>query len=171
MKKKLNKRFFSVLSVLFLAASFSFAQKTEVIETEHGIWDVEMATKIKSEHTLTQSTNLLKNYKLVQRTDTVLANIGKTFGSEYILHSSDNQSHVVPIKIVWIFPKPMTNPYDHKVYTESYTEDYAITGDGKYFNSYTLEYDYEFVEGWWTFKVMQGNTVLYEKKFLLINLL
>ncbi len=163
------RSYFAVLALLF--ASISYAQLISVVEVDHGVYEVIVDHKESAEKTLTQTYNLLKSQKLVQRTDTVFANIGKTFGVEFTLKSFDNVNHVVPLQIVWEFPKPMTNPFTHKVYTESIMDQYFITGNGSNFHSYTLEYDYEFVEGWWTFKIVQGKNVIYKKQFLLINLL
>lgn len=163
MKKKLHF-IFSVVTLILSSTTIITAQRLKGVTIEHGLYDVNIAYKEKAPNTLTQSTNIVDSVNLLFRTDTVLADIGKTFGMKFSVNSNDGGTYAVTLRAVWEFPKPMVNPFNHKTYKESWHEQYYITNQPT-FHSYTLEYDYELVEGWWTFKLMQGETVVYQKQF------
>ena len=161
-------KFYSVCFCLFLLVSLPTCAQSKfpgltVVETSHGLYEVEVLGKQKAANTLTQSMNMLKGEKLLLKTDTVIADIGKTFGVEFTINTG-NQTAILPVKIVWEFPKPMKNPNNGKVYKTSEL-DQAIITNQPMFHSYTLEYDYEFVEGLWSFKVFYNDVEIYKHSF------
>ena len=147
--------------------SFSQARYTgiEVVEKEHGLYQVEVSGKQKEENTLTQSSNIVSKKKLLLTTDTVVADIGKTFGVEFSVNTANTV--IIPLKCVWVFPKPMKNPFTGKVYLTSETEYPFITNQSS-FQAYTLDYDYEFVEGLWGFKLFYNDVEIYSHYFRVI---
>ncbi len=154
------------LFFLLFAPLACFSQATytgiRVVEKSHGLYEVEIAGKRKAENTLTQTYNTVSKEKLLLTTDTVVADIGKTFGMEFSV-ITDN-TVVIPLKFVWEFPKPMKNPFTGKIYKTSEMEDLMLTNQPT-FHSYTLEYDYEFVEGLWGFKIYYNNIEVYRHYF------
>ncbi len=137
----------------------------KVIEKSHGLYEVEVSGKKKAEKTLTQSTSLLSKYKLLLTTDTIVSDIGKDFGVEFIIQTANKV--ILPVKLVWEYPKPMKNPYNGNTYKVSETDELIVTNQ-QFFYSYSLDYEYELVEGLWGFKVYYQNVEIYKHYFLVI---
>ncbi|MCC6690936.1 MAG: DUF3859 domain-containing protein [Bacteroidia bacterium] len=160
-----------VLTQLVIAATstVSFAQNNsfgiKVTESGHGIYKVEVANKQQAIGTLTDSMNVVSAQKLMLTTDTVIADIGKTFGVEFKI-STGSENVIMPVTFVWEFPKIMKNPHNGKSFKTSEMSQLIITNQPM-FHSYTLDYDYEFVEGLWKFKVLYNGTEIYRHLFLL----
>jgi hypothetical protein len=158
-----------VFILIFLYPLFSLSQASytgiDVVEKSHGLYEVEISGKIKAENTLTQASNTVSKEKLLLTTDTIAADLGKTFGMEFTIRTANTV--IIPLKIVWEFPKPMKNPYNQKVYKTSEMEEVVMTNQPD-FHSYTLEYDYEFVEGLWGFKIYYNNVEIYSHYFWVI---
>jgi hypothetical protein len=166
---KSQSAFCCFLGALVFLPFLSIAQAKymgiDVIEKSHGLYEVEVSGKQKAEKTLTQTTNLVSKEKLLLTTDTIVADIGKTFGMEFVVKTAGNI--VIPLKFVWEFPKPMKNPFNGKTYKISEMEQPTLTNQHM-FHSYTLEYDYEFVEGLWGFKIYYQDVEIYRHYFRVI---
>lgn len=137
----------------------------DVIEKSHGLYEVELSGKQKAEKTLTQTSNIVSKEKLLLTTDTIVADIGKTFGMEFTVKTANEV--ILPLKCVWEFPKPMKNPYTGKIYKVSEMDQTILTNQPD-FHSYTLEYDYEFVEGLWGFRLYYQDVEIYRHYFRVI---
>ncbi len=146
---------------MLLSAQAAFTGIT-VVEKSHGLYEVEIAGKVKAENTLTQTSNYVSKEKLLLTTDTVVADIGKTFGMEFSINTASTV--IIPLKFVWEFPRPMKNPFNGKIYKTSEIEEIVQTNQPN-FHSYSLEYDYEFVEGLWGFKIYYNNVEIYKHYF------
>jgi hypothetical protein len=163
-------RVISYITTLLVAAFpfFSYAQSggIAVTESNHGLYDIKISGKQKAPNTLTDSMNILSSQKLLLTTDTIVADIGKTFGVEFKISTGANNM-IMPVTFVWEFPKLMKNPHNGKNYKTSEVAQYIITNQPM-FNSYTLDYDYEFVEGVWKFKVLYNGVEIYKHVFWLM---
>lgn len=102
--------------------------------------------------------------KIIEKTDSIKANIGTSFGVEYKIISPENKDQ--DILLTWEFPVGMLDSKGKPIKKLSYriskpTNDYT-------YSNYTLENQNEVVKGKWSFIISSLNgKQLYKKDFYL----
>ena len=101
------------------------------------------------------------DYVLLEKTDTIKAEIGNRFGVYYILES--NVDEWIPIRQVWIYPEKVIDENGNSFKKLDYIIE-KPTNDDRW-SAYKFEKECELVKGEWTFQVFYGKKKLYERKF------
>lgn len=127
---------------------------------EYGIYDFDekKSEKIGSETSPTGYYIEANNLTLKKTTDKIPIIRNTTFGIKYKLLTSS-----IPVKVILYHPE-IENP--DTLYTFSKIETSKVIENGKtYYDFYTLEYNYEFIPGFWSFQIVYENNLLLEKEF------
>lgn len=155
----------NIITLVILIACFSsYSQEIKFKEIGYGITTGgEIIIKHKLKDSPSKLHNTIDNSDLKIKTDSIPAKIGVQFGVFYKLKSK--KDILVPVNIIWSYPKGMTDYNGTKITETSYT----IEKDTNYktFSSYTLEGEYELVKGTWTFQMYHLGQKIYQKEFYL----
>ena len=126
-------------------------------------------TSEKLEVSPTGKVGLFGTMNLVEKTDTIKANLGSTYCFIYKIEgkSSDAKStnSLIEVEQTWIPPKPIVNTAGKSFPEISYKIEQIVGGETP--TSYTFEEKYEIVKGVWVFQVGFEGVILYKKQFYL----
>lgn len=100
-------------------------------------------------------------FSLMQQTDKIPGKVGQKFGVEYTMKSNITKDIIV--EQVWIFPKSIIDDKGKEFNELRYY--IKKTTNEKTYSTYTLEKDYEVVNGEWTYQMFYGGKKIYERKF------
>jgi hypothetical protein len=102
---------------------------------------------------------------ILETTDTIRIYKGAQFGIEYIIESPEQK--LIKLKTVWTYPDKMVNKEGKTFYQTEYFIN-KLTNEYTYSN-YTLENDYEMLEGKWNISLFYDTKELINKNFTLIK--
>ncbi len=130
----------------------------------YGIYHIELtAETIKNTIAKTGERKVIKNYKLLQQTDEIPAEIGTFFGFEYKLNGKTPGKKVL-LTLHNNFPG-LKDPTKEKVLEASETIEEAIIGKTQLV-AYDFRKEWELVPGKWTFQLLKNGKLLGEKTFI-----
>ena len=135
----------------------------EVKQLNYGICESRKINTIEDAITPSGKEYIATGFKLVEKTDTIPAVLGKEFGVQYFIKCKRTKN--IKVENIWIFPSEIINDKGEKFkgirYTVSKPTNHAT------FTSYYLSEEYETKKGEWIFQMYYQDTLLYEKKFIL----
>ncbi len=130
----------------------------------YGIYHIELAGEtIKNTVAKTGERKVVKNYKLLQQTEKIPAEIGTFFGFEYKLNGK-NPGKKVLLTLHNNFPG-LKDPAKEKVLKASETIEEATIGETQLV-AYDFRKEWELVPGKWTFQLLRNGKLLGEKTFI-----
>ena len=160
----------SLVLLVLTAAPGARADDVDRVEiVEWGIYRDKRTGVTPAPLAVTGTTNLVTNVRLQQKTTTIPALVGMTFGIEYKVVGAHPGS-IVRLRCVTRLPKQgVTNPGTGKTFAVSEFETDAMVGSTTYLG-YSFDYDWEVETGPWTLEIWHGDRKLAEKTFLVTRL-
>ncbi len=168
MKFRMKKMAWLVMMIFIVTGAAKVQAEGESISAKivtFGPINTESATRVKDPSTPSGTSVNAKGMKIIGETDQVTAEIGKTFGYEYLVVGLPfNQ--LIDLKEVYAYPE-MTMP-DGKTSTgysrvvKKRTDSFGIIN---YIQGYVLEQPYELVPGAWKMELWYDGRKLVEKEF------
>ena len=151
-------------------ASAAQAQQVQHIEiTDVGIYKAEnTGGTVAAPATPMGKTNLVTDIVLVERTTTVPAALGTSFGFRYTIIGEPDGADV-NLKFINHYPAPgLNNPASGNTYMSG---EYPLQRKlgAKHWKGYTFESDWELVPGTWTFEIWQGDRRMAEQSFTVVK--
>jgi len=110
---------------------------------------------------ISKQRNIVENIRLKQKTEKILAQTGLSFGVRYRIVDPALYGKRLTKRIV--FP-PMTNPETGET-ANNISDTTIISSDAEQYDGYGFDHRWEMVEGTWRFQLLDGNKVIFEKKF------
>ncbi len=158
------------LSIVFvlaatLAASAQTIERVKILD--FGIYTRDIISADKLSNVATGRINISQNFKLVQKTDTVVMKKGTTFGVRYETVGKPKGQQV---KLTWVmrFPEPgLVDPKGQRFYTNEFARDHTIGGES--FRAYSLDEPWELVPGEWVFEFWDGPRKVGEQRFKVVK--
>jgi hypothetical protein len=118
---------------------------------------------------VTGTTNLVTNVRLQQKTTTIPALVGMTFGMQYKVVGA-RPGTVVTLRCVTRLPSQgVTNPDTGRKFSVSEFEAEAVVGVTTYLG-YSFDLDWEVETGPWTLEIWHDGRKLAEKTFIVTRL-
>lgn len=161
-----------LLAMLMLAAlpavAGAQAARTGAVENgikviDFGIYKVDVAGYSKAPRDVAGVRFTARNIKLIRRSHKILAQPGLVFGVRYKI--TEPALYGKRLRSVIIFPK-MKNPKTGKTGTRLYTDIVGrAAGDIMLFR---FDFSWEMAEGPWSFRIYDGDKLLFEQKFQVI---
>lgn len=105
----------------------------------------------------------LKDFEIINKTDSIQAVKKANFGVVYIVTAKDTVD--INIDIEWIFPKKITNDKGEKYKSIKYTTTRPTNIPSA--SSYSLDEPYELIKGNWEMNIYIENKRVYSKTFVL----
>lgn len=166
----MKKSLFSLFALLLLGAcSFVVNRNSEAIEIQeldYGIGKAELISTWKNEKSPTGKIRTTgEEFKIIKRTSEIPLAIGSQFGVNYVVRSSSLSQ--LNLTFRWTYPKTIVNNQGKKFSQVEF--DLVKPTDAYTYSTYTIEEDYEMVEGEWTFSILKGKELIYERKFNLVK--
>src|SRR5690606_31479789 len=118
----------------------------------------------KSRKTPSGTDNRSDNFRMLESTDTIKAELNVNFGIEFVVWSRTKT--LTPIKIVWTFPEPIVNLKGKKFEQFSYKR--RQMSHEKAWTAFKLSKKYMLVKGDWKLEIYHKKEKLLEKTFYLI---
>ncbi|RJP84583.1 MAG: DUF3859 domain-containing protein [Desulfobacteraceae bacterium] len=137
--------------------------------TQAGIYEAESVKKIEAKETTAGYTSTATGMKLVKTTDTIPAQLGITFGFEFVLIGLEPNK---PFSLKKIISHPKITKPDGSVsegYEMMITEKADAFGTFKDISGYIFNNAFEIQPGEWKFTMMYGNEKLIEKTFMVVK--
>ena len=158
------------LSIVFVLAA-TVAVTAQTIERvkilDFGIYSRDIVSADKNSNVATGRINISQNFKLVQKTDTVVMKKGTTFGVRYETVGKPKGQQV---KLTWVmrFPEQgLVDPKGQHFYANEFARDHVI-GDES-FRAYSLDEPWELVPGEWVFEFWDGPRKVGEQRFKVVK--
>jgi hypothetical protein len=157
-------------AVLFV--NTSFAQSTviskthgtlEFIELDHGLAVVVDSVTEKLKNSPTGNHGWLKDFVIVNVTDSIFAKLKANFGVVYMVKAKDTVD--IDVVIEWIYPEQIVNEKGQKFKSIKYTTRRPTNIPSA--SSYSLDAPYELVKGNWEMNIYLENKLMYSKTFFL----
>ena len=167
MKSRFAARFLAVFIVAGTGAALAqtaAAEPSAKIVTYGRYEIVETGRAEKAERTVAGEVKPVENRRLLEQTDTIVGQIGNTFGFEIDIHGLPEGS--VNLVIRTIHPK-LTNSETGKTLTVS-EYDWPVAGREKVYFGFSFDHRWEIAEGIWTKQVVYNGKVIAEKKFKIV---
>jgi hypothetical protein len=160
----------SFLLLVLTAAPGASAQQIDRVEiVEWGIYRDERTGVAPAPLAVTGTTNLVTNVRLQQKTTTIPALVGMTFGIRYQVVGG-RPGTMVRLRCVTRLPgQGVTNPRTGKIFAVSEFETDAVVGSTTYLG-YSFDYDWEVETGPWTLEIWHDGRKLAEKTFQVTRL-
>jgi hypothetical protein len=154
-----------IVAVSFATPKTASAIDVDRIEfTKYGIFKMDITKTVDGQDTGARTISEVKNWRIVETTNKIPAKIGTSFGVEYFVSGSPNDSKVNIIE-KWVFPsKGILNPRDNKTYY-NYEAQATIPPGTRRFIYMGLENEYDLIPGEWTLQLFYGDRKLAEKTF------
>lgn len=106
--------------------------------------------------------------KFINHQDILEAKVGLSFGVEYYLEGFEASTKLDDVHFISKIIHPMlTNPVNNESTTETIERKYNYLNRTNY-DYFVFEYDWEVKPGLWTFQIIEGNMILFEKVFTII---
>jgi hypothetical protein len=161
---------FLLTSVLFVQVAFS---QTQIVskklgtltfkELDYGIAKVKNGTSDSLSGSPTGTHMWLEDFEIVKQTDSIKIFPKANFGTVYIFEAKDTFD--IDVTIEWIYPRKVTNEKGESFKSIKYTTKRPTNIPSA--SSYSLDSQYEFVEGEWQLNLFIENKKVYTKKFIL----
>ncbi len=149
-------------ALLFAASAFAEPRGTIL---SFGRYETQLAGKPeKAERTASGLLQPVDGHRLLERNDTIVGQLGNTFGIEVRLDGFP--ASVAALTIRTTHP-PLTNPKTGKVMSVSEYDWTSATGDSTYF-CFSFDEKWEIAEGDWTIQVLHEGKVIAEKTFKIV---
>ncbi len=160
----------SLLVLVLTGAPGARASEIDRVEiVEWGIYRDKRTGVAPAPLSVTGTTNLVTNVRLQQKTTTIPALVGMTFGIEYKVVGARPGS-MVRLRCVTRLPQQgLTNPGTGKTFAVSEFETDALVG-GTTYMGYSLDFDWEVETGPWTLEIWHGDRKLAAKTFIVTRL-
>ncbi len=160
----------TLLALLFFQSAFCQAiinSKTygtlEFKELDYGLAKVKDGTKEKLNGSPTGKRGLLKEFEIINNTDSIQALPKANFGVVYMIVAKDTVD--IDVVIEWIYPQKITNEKGEKFKSIKYTTKRPTNVPSA--SSYSLDAPYEIVKGNWMMNIYIDNKRMYSKTFIL----
>jgi hypothetical protein len=161
----------SMLLALLLSQA-AFSQTTinsklygvlEFKELDYGLAKVSGETTEQLSNSPTGSHGWLKDFEIINKTDSIQAVQKANFGVVYIVNAKDTVD--IDVVIEWIYPKKITNEKGEKYKSIKYTTKRPTNIPSA--SSYSLDEPYELVKGKWQMNIYIENKRVCSKTFFL----
>jgi hypothetical protein len=130
-----------------------------------GRYEVRLAGKMeKAERTASGTLQPVDSHRLLERTDTVMGQLGNLFGIELKLENFPPGTSMVTIRTTH---PPLTNPKTGKTTTVS-EYDWTVTPSENPYFCFSFDDGWEIAEGPWTMQVIFNGKVIAEKTFKVV---
>lgn len=151
------------LIVLFLAAPAAAEPGARVVE--YGRYEsISAGTIEKAERTVQGEVRPVATKKLLERTDTIVGQIGNSFGIEIDLDGLPSGTIMLTIRTLH---PPLKNPETGRVMTSSEFDWPVAARQGVYFG-FSFDHRWEIAEGEWAKQILYKGRLLAEKKFKVV---
>jgi len=164
----MKRTILSVLFMLFTLLSlppYAFCQEVTGIEiVEFGIYNRDVEKIIPDASTLIGSRNVVKNPKLIEQTNKIVAKLGTSFGFRYKILGKSN-GDTVTLEKELVFPET-TNPVTGKTSSRSVTKLSRKIGS-TYFTDFSFEEPWELAPGQYKISLFYNGRKLSEKIFFI----
>ena len=155
--------FFCAFALLLAAAAGAAEPRGTILA--FGRYETQLAGKPeKAERTASGIVQPVDGHRLLERNDTIVGQLGNTFGIEVKLENFP--AGVAPLTIRTTHP-PLTNPRTGRVTAVSEYDWTSATQDSAYF-CFSFDDRWEIAEGTWTMQVLYQGKVIAEKSFKII---
>ena len=161
-----------ILFATILLINSSFAQTTvvskahgtlEFVELDHGLAEVVDSTSEKLKKSPTGSHGWLKDFVIIEVTDSIHAELKANFGVVYMVKAKDTVD--INVEIEWIYPEKIINDRGQKFKSIKYATKRPTNIPSA--SSYSLDAPYEMVKGNWTMNIYLERKKMYTKTFFL----
>jgi hypothetical protein len=161
---------FSLLLLVLATAPAAWAQQVERVEiVEWGIYRDNRTGVAPAPLAVTGTTNLVTNVRLRQKTTTIPALVGMTFGIQYKVVGA-RPGTTVRLRCVTRLPSQgVTNRDTGQKFAVSEFDADAIVGSVTYLG-YSFDFDWEVETGPWTLEIWHDGRKLGEKTFIVTRL-
>ena len=155
-----------------LIINSAFAQTTivskaygtlEFVELDHGLAEVVEGTVEKLKKSPTGGHGWLKDFAIIEVTDSIHAELKANFGVVYMVKAKDTVD--INVEIEWIYPEKITNEKGEKFKSIKYTTKRPTNIPSA--SSYSLDAPYEMVKGKWTMSIYLEGKKMYSRTFFL----
>lgn len=156
-------------ALLLLAATVAATAQTvdRIKVLDFGVYTREVIGAEKMSGVAIGRINTSQNFKLVEKTDTIVLKKGPTFGVRYETLGKPRGSQV---KLTWVmrFPEPgLVDPKGQRFFTNEFSRDHTIGNES--FRAYSFDEQWEMVPGEWTFEFWDGPRKIGEKRFNVVK--
>jgi hypothetical protein len=162
----------ALLILSLFISTLSFAQTKinskefgtlEFIELDHGLAKDEKGTTEKLENTPTKTHGWLKDFAIIEVTDSIHMVHKANFGVVYWVKANDSVD--INVDIEWIYPKKVRNEKGEVFKSIRYTTKRPTNTPSA--SSYSLDASYEMVPGTWIVNFYLENKLVYTRTFFL----
>jgi len=164
------KILFLVVALLFIHSSYTqtiIVSKThgtlEFVELDHGLAQVKEGTVEKLKNSPTRTRGWLKDFEIIEVTDSIQIEPKANFGVVYLVKAKDTVD--INVEIEWVYPEKITNEQGKKFKSIRYTTSRPTNTPSA--SSYSLDAPYEMVKGNWEMNIYIENKKVYTKTFFL----
>ena len=156
---------FRLAALVILVAAAPAAAEPGVRVTEYGQYEsVSAGTIEKAERTVQGEVRPVATKRLIKRTDTIVGQLGNSFGIEIDLDGFPPGTVVLTIRTLH---PPLTNPETGRVMTSS-EFDWPVAGRQAVYFGFAFDHRWEIAEGEWAKQIVYNGKVLAEKKFKVV---
>ena len=161
---------FFLLGLLFvnaLSGQSTIESKTygalEFVELDYGLAQVIEGKSQKLKGSPTKTRGLLKDFEIVNVTDSIEIEPKANFGVVYLVKAKDTVD--INVEIEWIYPETIKNEQGKKFKSIRYATKRPTNIPSA--SSYSLDEHYELVKGNWEMNIYLENKKVYTKTFIL----
>jgi len=106
-------------------------------------------------------------YRCVEKTDTIEAHLGETFGLAYTLNGGPDGGNVT-VEQIWLYPPPGVRESPNSPNQLQVSRNTQSRIGLSSFMMYTFDHDWELVPGTWTFQIWVGQEKLVQRSFVVV---
>lgn len=154
--------------ILLAATAFAHAQTIERVRIlDFGVYTRDVVSADKTAGVATGRINISQNFKLVQKTDTVVLKKGTTFGVRY---ETVGRPKGAKVKLTWVMRFPETglvDPKGQRFYVNEFARDHTVGEES--FRAYSFDEPWEMVPGDWVFEFWDGPRKIGEQRFKVVK--
>lgn len=150
--------------VLAAAAAAPAQSNAAITVLDFGIYKLSVERQVKAEGDVSGQRNVVANIRLFQRTRTVFAQLGRSFGYRFRVADPKLQGRLLTLRT--IFPK-LRNPRTGRSGT-SQSRTFTAMAGSVYYDGYRFDHRWELAEGYWRFQILDGGKLIHEEKLRVV---